>query len=79
MIELRLHRALYQQTAVDQAVAAFGAHGTFERQDDSSYYVVRVAAKAGSAPEREQRLANELGNWALGLTIRGKRTKESAR
>lgn len=77
MIELRLRRALYRDAAVDEAVKTFGAYATIDRGDDGSHFVVRVS---GKDVEREKRIANELGNWALGATIRTRpKAKESAR
>ena len=70
MIELRLHRAIYRGDAVDAALQAFVGHGTFERAEEPDHWVVRVAGSEGSGPDRERRLAGELGNWALGLTLR---------
>ena len=74
MIALRLHRALYDGAALDEATAAFAGHGTFERADEDSHWIVRVTAKDGASSERERRLAGELANWTLGLTVRRARS-----
>jgi hypothetical protein len=70
MTELRLHRDLYAAAAVDEAVALYARYGSFERVDTASHWIVRVTA-AGAA--RERRVAGELGNYALGLTVKGRR------
>jgi hypothetical protein len=67
VIELRFHRELYRGECVDQAMKALAAYASFERAEEASHWVVRVSA---SSPERERRVAGELGNHALGLTIR---------
>lgn len=67
MIELRLHRELYRGTAVDEAVKVFARHGTFELVEESEHWVVRVQSKTAS---RERQVAGELGNYALGLTVK---------
>ncbi len=72
MTELRLHRSLYASAAVEQAVATFAAHGTLERADDATHFVVKVTSKSD---ERARRIAHELGNWALGLTVRSRSGK----
>lgn len=66
MTELRLHRTLYRGTAVDAALQVYGSYATFERVEDGDYWVVRVSS---SAPARERRVARELANYALGLTV----------
>jgi len=70
VIELRQHRALYPALAVDDAVRTFAPHARLERADDTSHHVVRISdALADDAAERE--IAGALGNWALGLSIKG--------
>ncbi len=70
MTALRLHRDLYAGKAVDEAVAVFAPHATLERKDEPSHWVVQIAA---ATPQRERRVAGELGNYALGLTVKGRR------
>ncbi|MBI2392100.1 MAG: hypothetical protein HYV09_21085 [Deltaproteobacteria bacterium] len=67
MIELRFHRELYDGNAVDEAIKSFDRFATLERAEEPSCFVVRVTAKDEA---RERKVANELGNFALGLTIR---------
>ena len=71
MTELRFHRAVYAGTAVDEAVKRFGAFATFELREDPEHWVVKLTAPT---PEREARVAGELGNFALGTTIRHRGT-----
>lgn len=67
MTELRLHRELYRGECVDAAVKTYGRFGSFELTEEPSHWVVRVSCKT---PARERQVAGELGNYALGLTIR---------
>lgn len=69
MIELRFHRELYQGTAVDEALKIFGAHATFEQAEEPAHWIVRLSA---NDPAREKRIAGELANYALGLSIAAK-------
>ena len=68
MIERRFHRDLYPTAAVDGAVKVFEGFARFELADEGDYRVVRITAKRA---EREQKVAQELGNFALGLTRQG--------
>jgi len=68
VIERRFHRDLYPTAAVDGAVKVFERFARFEVVDEGDYRVVRVSAKR---PERERKVALELGNYALGLTRQG--------
>ncbi|MGZ3419694.1 MAG: HxsD-like protein [Polyangiales bacterium] len=67
MIELRFHRELYLGTAIDEAMKVFSAHAQFEQAEEPTHWVVRLTAKDAA---REKRIANELSNYALGLTIK---------
>lgn len=69
MRELRLHRELYRGECVEEALAAYARFARFERDDDDAYWVVRID---GGSPRRERRIADELANYALGLTIRSR-------
>jgi hypothetical protein len=68
VIERRFHRELYPDAALDGALEVFARFASFERADEGDYRVVRITAKR---PERELKVARELGNYALGLTRRG--------
>jgi hypothetical protein len=67
---LRLQRELYAGEAVAAAVAVYEPHGTLARKDEPTHWVVEIAART---PERERRIAGELGNYALGLTAKGRK------
>ena len=75
MVEKRFHAELYAGTAVDEAVKTFSAWGTFELAQAEASWVVRVTAKDGV---NEDQLADELGNFALGLTIEASRKTTGA-
>ena len=69
MRELRFHREIYRAEAVDEAVQVFDRFADFEVSNDGEHRVVVLTAKKAS---REKRIADELANYALGLTIRGR-------
>jgi hypothetical protein len=64
---LRFHRAVYSGPAVDEAVKVFAAYATFALREESEHWVVDLD---GGARERE--IAGELGNYALGLTVKNR-------
>lgn len=65
MTERRFHKELYALKAVQGAIEAFTRLAQFELGDDGDYLVVRVSARR---PDRERKIAMELGNFALGLS-----------
>lgn len=67
MRELRFSKSIYGQSAVDAAIQSFARYAQIERTDEPEHTVVRISA---SSPERERRVAGELGNFALGTTVR---------
>jgi len=67
--ELRFHRALYRGEAVDEAIKTFDRYATLGRAEEDDYWVVRIEA---ASEARERRVADELSNFALGLTIRSR-------
>ncbi len=67
MIELRFHRGLYEGKALDEALKTYATYATFEQAEEQTHWVIRVT---GSSPARERKIADELANFALGLTIR---------
>jgi len=69
MVELKLHRELYASAAVEAALETYSPYAELELGDDGPHRVVRVRA---SSPERERRVAGEFGNYALGMTVRGR-------
>jgi hypothetical protein len=76
MTELRLHRDLYRATAVDEAVASLASYATFERADEATHFVVRISA---TTPVRERRIAGEVSNFALGLTVNARGNERGKR
>ena len=72
MIALRFHRDLYAGVAVDEAVKAYARFAQFELEEAPGEWVVKITART---PEREKKVALELGNMALGLTVRKKEEK----
>jgi hypothetical protein len=72
MTALRFHRALYAGEAVDEAVKTFEGHASFERAEEPDYWVIRVQAEPA---DRERLIADELGNYALGISIRNRGTR----
>lgn len=72
MTELRFHRDVYRGESIDEAIKVFLRFGTFETFEEPEHWVVRVSAKS---PARERQLAGELGNYALGLTLRERRAR----
>ncbi len=69
MKTVRFHRELYRGESVDEAIKAYARFAKITPQEEPAYWVVTVEA---SSPRREQRVADELANYALGLTIRGR-------
>ncbi len=70
MRELRFDKKIYVGEAVDEAVKALSGHGEFKLVEEDDAWVVEVTAKNAKF---ERRVAGELGNFALGLTIRSRR------
>jgi hypothetical protein len=66
VITLTFHKELYDGFALDEALKIYERFGTLERAEEEGRWVVRVTA---AAPPREERIARELSNYALGLTI----------
>ncbi len=66
MTTLRFHRSIYAGTAVDEAVKGFATFAEFELVEEPEHWVVKLTA---SDAARERRIAGELGNWALGLSV----------
>ncbi|MDP1823174.1 MAG: HxsD-like protein [Archangium sp.] len=70
MTRLAFHKSLYAGTAVDEAVKTFAPHATFELSETESAWVVQLSA---AEPRKELRVARELGNFALGLTVQNRK------
>jgi hypothetical protein len=67
LTELRFHRELYDGRAVDEAIKTFERYATIEREQGDTHWIVRVTSDVAA---RERRVAGELENFALGLTVR---------
>ena len=65
MTELRFHRGIYSGLAVEEAVKLFAQYAVFRVREEPDHWVVEVEGGA-----RERRVAGELGNYALGLTVK---------
>lgn len=69
MIALRFHRDLYRGESVDAAAKALEPYASsIERAEEPAHWVLQVTA---ATPERERRIAGEIANRALGITVRG--------
>ncbi|MBL9101301.1 MAG: hypothetical protein JNL82_10105 [Myxococcales bacterium] len=64
--DLRFHRDLYAGVAVDEAVQRYRQHIEFTLEEQPDAWVVRLRALR---PELTRRVAHELANYALGLTV----------
>ena len=69
MRELRFDKAIYVGEAVDEAVKQFDRFADFELEEKDDAWVVKLTAKKAKL---EKRIAGELGNFALGLTIKNR-------
>ena len=69
MKELRFHREVYDEVAVDEALAVFDEFMEARTETTDTELVVQCTAKPEHA-QAEATLAAELANYALGLTIR---------
>lgn len=67
MRDLRFPKELYPGEHVDQALKLFERYGTIERAEEDDAWVVHIEA---SSRAKARRLAGEIANYALGLTIR---------
>ncbi|MBO6937617.1 MAG: hypothetical protein JJ863_21790 [Deltaproteobacteria bacterium] len=74
MRELRFAKDLYEGTQVDAAVKVFERFGKLSTAEEADAWIVTVDAPSDA---RVRRLAGELANYALGLTIRGRQAEES--
>lgn len=66
MRTLRFRKDLYPGEHVDQALKLFERYGTIERAEEDDAWVVRIEA---SSRAKARRLAGEIANYALGLTV----------
>lgn len=69
MTSLRFHKDLYSQDAVFEAVGKFTGYAGIVCMDSGDSLEVTIEA---ARSDRELRIARELSNFALGLTIRSR-------
>lgn len=69
MRTLRFPKSLYPGEHVDQALKVYERFGTLERAEDEAAWIVHI--EAGSRA-KARRLAGEIGNYALGLTVKNR-------
>lgn len=69
MIALHFHRELYAGVAIDEAVKRYAGFAEFALEESPEAWVVRITGKSDA---RERRVARELANMALGLTVRAR-------
>ncbi|MEZ4220099.1 MAG: HxsD-like protein [Polyangiaceae bacterium] len=67
MILVALKKELYGEAAVSAAVDVFREHADLARRDSDSEWRIEVTAS-----QDERLIADELANYALGLTIEGR-------
>jgi hypothetical protein len=67
MKEVQFHRELYVGEAVDAAIRTFEPWAQLEREASPTHWIVRISARSAAI---ERRVAGELSNYALGLTVR---------
>ena len=66
---LRLHHGLYLKKAVDEAIALYAAHAQIVRNEEEEHTVLHIESPR---PARAEKVARELANYALGLTIQAR-------
>ena len=66
---LRLHSDLYVAAAIDEAIGLYRNHAEITRTDENGYTVLSIASQR---PARAEKVAKELANYALGLTIQAR-------
>ncbi len=69
MRTLRFPKTLYPGEHVDEALKTFDRFGTITRAEDETAWVVQIEA---SSRAKARRLAGEIANFALGLTVRNR-------
>ena len=74
MKTVRFHRALYPGEVLDEALKVYESFATIERKEEPSHWIVTLTADKEA---RERRVAGELANYALGLTVQ-KRSRKVA-
>jgi len=70
MPTLRFSNAIYDGKAIDAATKIYAGHATISCREEGEYYELDVSAPD---PTRAQEVADELGNYALALSIEYKK------
>jgi hypothetical protein len=73
---VRFHRDLYPGAVLDEALRVYEPFATIERSEEPSHWVVRLKADKEA---REGRIAGELANYALGLTVQKRSQKHTGK
>jgi hypothetical protein len=76
MTEIRFAADLYSGFAIDEAVKIYSDFARFELEKDPHGFIVRLTVTDEDVDEAN--LADELANYALGLTIEKDRRAETA-
>ena len=66
---LRLHSGLYIAKAIEEAIDLYRGHAEITRAEDGEHTVLSIASQR---PARAEKVAKELANYALGLTIQAR-------
>lgn len=75
MIELTFSEAIYSGEALDVALRTFAEFGEFQRSQRDGYFVVQCSPKGEHSTEL---VADELANYALGVTIEARTQRLTA-
>ena len=78
MVTLELHRSIYSENSVEEAVNTYADYGTLEKKDgDKSDYIV-VKIKAGEEVDCDE-LAGEFANYALAASFESNSSVKASR
>ncbi len=69
MREVRFHRELYRGESVDEAVKVLAPYAKFSLIEEPEHWLVQIESTTAA---RERKIALELWNHALGLTMRAR-------
>jgi hypothetical protein len=69
---IRFHRELYPGNVLDEALKLYQPFAAIRRSEEARHWVVTLTAEKEA---RESRIAGELANYALGLTVQKRSRK----
>jgi hypothetical protein len=72
---MRLHCELYSAPALASAIQVFEGYASVTMRKDEQYFLVTVSADSETV---EDRVAAELSNYALALTIEERRSQRAS-